>query len=75
MVSIVGGSSSTLKRATGDKQAERLEEDIAILGKISSMADTLLTPHQVTSLELLYMSMYFIYCEKGTTIERREFFA
>ena len=44
---ISGGNPSTPKRATGDKQIERLEEDIAILGKISSMADTLLIPHQV----------------------------
>eukprot|EP00794_Sanderia_malayensis_P007578 gene7578-8417_t len=43
---VKGGNSSTPKRVSGDKQIERIEEDIAILGKISSMTGTLVTPHQ-----------------------------
>ena len=38
----------------GDKQAERIDDDIATLRKIRSMADSLITPHPVNYLMLLH---------------------
>ena len=44
---------SFLAPPAGDKQAERIDDDIATLRKIRLMADSLVTPHPVSFLQRL----------------------